>query len=37
VDDVDVNCEAARELGMRAVLYVDPDQATAEIHAALRT
>ena len=31
VDDVDVNCETARSLGMRAVHYLDPDQAMAEI------
>ncbi|MEA2493781.1 MAG: putative hydrolase of the superfamily [Thermoleophilaceae bacterium] len=35
VDDVDVNCDMARELGMRAVHYVEPDQAIAEIRAAL--
>jgi beta-phosphoglucomutase-like phosphatase (HAD superfamily) len=35
VDDVDVNCEAARSLGMRAVLYRDADQAMAEVRAAL--
>ncbi len=33
VDDVDVNCETARSLGMRAVHYVDADQAIAEIRA----
>jgi putative hydrolase of the HAD superfamily len=31
VDDVDVNCETARSLGMQAVHYLDPDQAIAEI------
>jgi len=36
VDDVDVNCETARTLGMRAVHYVDADQAIAEIEGALR-
>jgi putative hydrolase of the HAD superfamily len=36
VDDVDVNCETARSLGMRAVHYVDADQAIAEIHEVLR-
>jgi len=36
VDDVDVNCEMARTLGMRAVHYVDADQAIAEIEGALR-
>lgn len=35
VDDVDVNCETARRLGMRAVLYSDPDQAMAEIRGVL--
>jgi putative hydrolase of the HAD superfamily len=33
VDDVDVNCETARSLGMHAVHYVDADQAIAEIRA----
>jgi putative hydrolase of the HAD superfamily len=37
VDDVDVNCEAARSLGMHAVHYVEADQAIAEIRAALQT
>jgi putative hydrolase of the HAD superfamily len=32
VDDVDVNCEAARSLGMRAVHYLEADQAISEIH-----
>jgi epoxide hydrolase-like predicted phosphatase len=31
VDDLDVNCEAARSLGMRAVLYQEPAQAITEI------
>ena len=35
VDDVDVNCEAARALGMRAVLFQEADQAIAEVEAAL--
>jgi putative hydrolase of the HAD superfamily len=35
VDDVDVNCDAARSLGMKAVLYQSPEQAIAEIEAAL--
>ena len=35
VDDVPVNCEAARELGMTAVRYVDNDQAIPEIRDAL--
>jgi putative hydrolase of the HAD superfamily len=33
VDDVDVNCETARSLGMHAVHYRDADQAVAEIRA----
>src|SRR6185503_19766455 len=37
VDDVDVNCEAAESLGMRAVHYLDAEQAVAEIQAALAT
>jgi epoxide hydrolase-like predicted phosphatase len=35
VDDVEVNCDAARELGMTAVHYREPDQAVGEIEAAL--
>jgi putative hydrolase of the HAD superfamily len=35
VDDSDVNCEAAAELGMTAVHYQGNDQAIAEIRAAL--
>jgi len=35
VDDVDVNCDTARELGMSAVHYRDNDQATREIREAL--
>lgn len=35
VDDVDVNCEAARQLGMVAVHYVSPEQAIAEVEAAV--
>ena len=35
VDDMDVNCAAATELGMQAVQFRDNDQATAEIRAAL--
>jgi putative hydrolase of the HAD superfamily len=35
IDDVDVNCEAARSLGMRAVHYVEADQAIAKIRAEL--
>ncbi len=37
VDDVDVNCETARSLGMRAVHYVDADQAIAAIRTELQT
>jgi epoxide hydrolase-like predicted phosphatase len=37
VDDVDVNCEAARELGIATVHYQHPDQAIREIRAALGT
>ena len=36
VDDIDVNCDAARELGMTAVHFRDTDQAIADIEAALR-
>jgi putative hydrolase of the HAD superfamily len=35
VDDIEVNCDAARELGMRAVLFQSTDQAIEEIEAAL--
>ena len=35
VDDIEVNCTAAAELGLRAVWFRDTDQATAEIDAAL--
>jgi putative hydrolase of the HAD superfamily len=35
IDDTDVNCDAARELGMTAVHYRDNDQAVPEIRAAL--
>ena len=35
VDDLDVNCEAARALGMRAVRFEDADQAIAEIESVL--
>jgi putative hydrolase of the HAD superfamily len=35
VDDIDVNCDAARALGMTAVHFRDSDQAIAEIEAAL--
>jgi putative hydrolase of the HAD superfamily len=36
IDDTDVNCEAARELGMAAVHYRENDQAIPEIRGALR-
>jgi epoxide hydrolase-like predicted phosphatase len=35
IDDVDVNCEAARALGMHAVHYVSAEQAIPEIEAAV--
>ena len=35
VDDTDVNCDAARELGITAVWFRDNDQAIAEIETAL--
>jgi epoxide hydrolase-like predicted phosphatase len=35
VDDLDVNCEAAREVGMVAVRFESADQAIPEIRAAL--
>jgi putative hydrolase of the HAD superfamily len=36
VDDIEVNCVAARELGMAAVLFRSSEQAIAEIREALR-
>ena len=36
VDDIEVNCDAARELGMRAVHFRDAEQAIPEIEANLR-
>jgi epoxide hydrolase-like predicted phosphatase len=36
VDDVEVNCEAAHDLGMTAVHFRDNEQAIGEIRAALR-
>lgn len=36
VDDIDVNCAAARELGIRAVLFRDSEQAIAELEALLQ-
>jgi epoxide hydrolase-like predicted phosphatase len=35
VDDVEVNCEAARSLGMRVVHFRDTEQAVRELEAAL--
>jgi len=35
IDDIEVNCDAARGLGLEAVHYRDPDQAIAEVEAAL--
>ena len=35
VDDIDLNCAAARELGMTAVLFETTEQARAEVEAAL--
>lgn len=36
VDDVEVNCQAAAELGMNVIQFENNDQAIAEISAALR-
>ena len=36
IDDIDVNCNAARALGMTAVQFVTTDQAIADVEAALR-
>jgi putative hydrolase of the HAD superfamily len=35
LDDVDVNCEAARELGMAAVRFESAEQAIPEVESAL--
>jgi putative hydrolase of the HAD superfamily len=35
VDDIELNCDGARELGMRAVWFRDSEQAIEEIEAAL--
>ncbi|HVV89503.1 MAG TPA: HAD family phosphatase [Solirubrobacterales bacterium] len=35
IDDLEVNCEAARKLGFTAVHYRDADQAIADVRAAL--
>ena len=37
VDDVEVNCDAARELGLAAVWFRDNEQGIAEIEAAVRS
>jgi putative hydrolase of the HAD superfamily len=37
VDDIELNCDAARELGMSAVWFHDTEQAIAEIEAALNS
>jgi putative hydrolase of the HAD superfamily len=36
VDDLEVNCEAARAVGMRAVRYERPEQAISEVEGILR-
>jgi putative hydrolase of the HAD superfamily len=36
VDDMELNCDAAREIGFTAVQYKDAAQATADVRAALR-
>src|SRR4051794_21827083 len=36
LDDIEVNCETARSLGMTAIRFVDNKQAIAELDAALR-
>jgi putative hydrolase of the HAD superfamily len=36
IDDIELNCTAARELGMRAVWFRDTEQALQEIESALR-
>jgi putative hydrolase of the HAD superfamily len=35
VDDLEPNCAAAREAGMQAIVYRDPEQAAVDIRAAL--
>jgi putative hydrolase of the HAD superfamily len=37
IDDIELNCDAARELGMRAVWFRSTEQAIEEIEAALAT
>ncbi len=36
IDDLEMNCEAAAQLGMRAVWFQDTEQAIADVDAALR-
>ena len=36
IDDIEINCTAARELGMRAVWFRSTEQAIAETEAALQ-
>jgi putative hydrolase of the HAD superfamily len=36
IDDIEVNCEGARQVGMHAIRFRSTDQAIAEIEAALR-
>jgi epoxide hydrolase-like predicted phosphatase len=36
IDDIEINCQAARELGIHAVWFQDAEQAIAETEAALR-
>jgi putative hydrolase of the HAD superfamily len=35
IDDIELNCDAARDAGMHAVLFEDTEQARAEVEAAL--
>ena len=35
IDDIELNCEAARDVGMQAVVYRDVEQAIAEVREAL--
>ena len=35
MDDIELNCESARALGMTAVHFEDADQAIAELESAL--
>jgi len=37
IDDIDVNCEGARQLGMHAIRFRSTDQAIADVEAALRS